>query len=333
VPPYHVLISSPQNGQERFAHRVGLLRRIEARTGRPVVVYAANLNAPAGNSIDHTDLTPLAELTATLPGRAVDVLLHSPGGSAEAAERIVYLLRERFDSVRIIVPHTAFSAATMLATSADQLLLDDTSALGPIDPQIIFRDPQTGQFAAIPTQAILDGFQHAKESVRAEPDSLGVYLPLLNKLDLHLFEICKNAEKLSKRLVRQWLKKYLLKGEKNIDKRVAKVIKYLSSHGDRLSHSRPITLAELKDELKITNIVDMRSDPDLRVLVTELWTEIEYFVEATGTSKFFENAYGVGIRRVFQQVQQIQLIPSPQQEPQSAPVPPQTPPGTSPAQA
>ena len=87
---------------------------------------------------------PFSDLTRTVSGRSIDVLIHSPGGMAEAAERIVHLLRARFDSVRFIIPHTAFSAATMLAMSADELVLDDTSALGPIDPQIIIRDPQTG---------------------------------------------------------------------------------------------------------------------------------------------------------------------------------------------
>lgn len=159
MPPYHVLISSPQDGQQRFLHRIDLLRRIEARTHRPVIIYAANQsvqNIP--NSLDNTDLTPFSELTRTVPGKAIDVLLHSPGGLAETAERIVHLLRARFDSVRFIVPHSAFSAATMLATSADDLILDDTSALGPIDPQIQFRDPQTGQSTVVPTQAILEGF-------------------------------------------------------------------------------------------------------------------------------------------------------------------------------
>jgi ClpP class serine protease len=129
------------------------------------------------NSIDSSDITPFSDLTCTIKGKSVDVLLHSPGGLAEAAERIVHLLRARFTSVRFIIPHSAFSAATMLATSGDALVLDDTSALGPIDPQIVWRDPQTGQTVAVPTQAIMDGFNNAKKAIKTAPDSLGVYLP------------------------------------------------------------------------------------------------------------------------------------------------------------
>lgn len=341
MPRYYELIGKPQNGQERFNHRQHLLRTIEAKTGRPIIIYAANTNiANIPNSLDHSDVTPFSDLTRTIAGTSIDILLHSPGGLAEAAERIVHLLRARFTSVRFIIPHSAFSAATMLATSADELVLDDTSALGPIDPQIQFRDPQTGQASVVPTQAILEGFENAKTDIKADPDVLGVYLPLLNKLDLALFEICKNANKLSESLVTEWLKTYLLKDEDDPAARAREITEYLSKHRDRLSHGRPITLATIKDVLKIRHIMDLKNDSALRDLIGELWAEVEWFIESTGTSKFFENAYGVGFRRAFQIQQQIAPIPFPFPFPfpqpappqQPAPQPPTAPPGSQAAQ-
>jgi Serine dehydrogenase proteinase len=322
VPRYSELISKPQNGHERFTHRQSLLRKMEGKTGRPIIVYAANINvANIPNSLDHSDITPFADLTRTIKGNVIDVLIQSPGGLAEAAERIVHLLRARFSSVRFIIPHSAFSAATMLATSADELVLDDTSALGPIDPQIQFRDPQTGQTTIVPTQAILEGFENAKTDIKADPDVLGVYLPLLNKLDLALFEVCKNANKLAESLVTEWLKTYLLKDEANPEARAKEITEYLSKHKDRLSHGRPITLRIIKEELKITRVVDLKDDAELRDIVGELWAEVEWFVEATGTAKFFENAYGVGFRRTFQILQQAPAFPIPIPLPQPAPQP------------
>ncbi len=340
MPRYHELIARPGVGQERFANRQGLLRRIEEKTGRPVIVYAANINANVPNipnSLDHSDLTPFSDLTRTVTGDSIDVLLHSPGGLAEAAERIVDLLRARFKSVRFIIPHTAFSAATMLATSADELVLDDTSALGPIDPQIVTRDPQTGQTMTVPTQAILDAFNNAKDDIMANPDALGVYLPLLSKLDLPIFEICKNADKLSKTLVNQWLKKYLLRDEPNVGARADEITDYFSSHKDRLSHGRPITLGTIKNELRIRRVLDLKDDPPLRDLIGELWGEIEWFVDQTGTAKFFENAYGVAFRRTFQTQQQVGILPFPfplpQPAPQPGPQPPSSPPPALPQSA
>ena len=315
---YQELIANPGSPQGRLASRVILLNQIEKETGRPVIIYVANFRQNIPNSIDHTDITPFSELTRTIAGRAVDVFLHSPGGLAEAAERIVSLLSARFDSIRFVILHSAFSAATMLAMAGDQLVLDDTSALGPIDPQIVYRDPQTGESIAVPTQAILDGFRKAKEEVRKDPDALGVYLPLLNKLDLHLFEICKNADKLAKSLVRQWLKIYMFKGEPRAGEKATRVTKYLSTHKDRLSHGRPITIDTLKHQLKV-KVFDLREVPSLRDLYSELWAEVEWSVDNTDTAKFFENAYGVSFRRRFQIQQQISLQlpvvapPSPQE--------------------
>jgi serine dehydrogenase proteinase len=335
VPRYYELTSKPQHGPARFENRQTLLRSLEAKTGRPVVVYAANLNVSnIPNSLDHSDVTPFADLTRTIPGSSIDVLLHSPGGLAEAAERIVSLLRARFTSVRFIIPHSAFSAATMLALSGDDLVLDDTSALGPIDPQIVFRDPQTGQTSIVPTQAILEAFENAKGEIKADPEALGVYLPLLNKLDLALFEMCKNANKLSESLVTEWLKKYLLKDDGDPAAHAKEVTEYLSKHKDRLSHGRPITLETLKNELKISHVVDLKYDPELRDLVGELWAEIEWFIETASAAKFFENAYGVGFHRKFQIQQQIATFlpfPLPQPGPQPEPAPPSSAPAPVPA--
>lgn len=307
MPLYHQLISNPGTGSERLSRRIALLKEIEEKTSRPLIVYAANFRfANIPNTIDHSDITPFSELTRTLPSRSVDVLLHSPGGLAEATERIVSMLRARFDEVRFFVPHSAYSAATMLALSGDELILDDTSTLGPIDPQIIYRDPQTGQSITVPTHAVMEGFRNAKEAIRKEPDSLGVYIPLLNKLDLHLFEICKNAEKLSRSLVRQWLKCYMFKGDPKAQVRATRVTKYLSSHKDRLSHGRPVTIDQLKNQLRL-RILDLRDKEELRSLMSELWAEVEWFVDSTDTAKFFENAYGVAFRRRFQIQQQLTL--------------------------
>jgi hypothetical protein len=53
--------------------------------------------------------------------------------------------------------------------------------------------------------------------------------------------------------------------------RASEIADYLSSHKNRLSHGRPITLRVVKDELKINKIVDLKDDPELRELIGELW--------------------------------------------------------------
>lgn len=88
-------------------------------------------------SIGAEDIQALMEVTQGAQSRDLDLILHSPGGSPEAAEAIVSYLRSRFSHIRVIVPNFAMSAATMIACAADEIVLGKHSFLGPTDPQIL----------------------------------------------------------------------------------------------------------------------------------------------------------------------------------------------------
>lgn len=151
------------------------------------------------------------------------------------------MLREHFDHIRFIVPNMAKSAATMLALSGDEILMDDRSELGPIDPQIQIN----GNF--VPAQTLIDGFEEAKKVIlEAGTDILPAYLPLLNKYDLHILQICENAKKLSEELVKDWLSKYMFKGDEKAIEKADAIAKNLADHKKYLSHGRPIGINEAK---------------------------------------------------------------------------------------
>lgn len=115
------------------------IKNMEMITGRPLIIYATAWTAPKPVpgpmlQLDLSDLTGFRDVTESIQDTQLDVLVHSPGGFAEAAESIVDLLRSRFSSVRFIVPIAAKSAATILVMSGDEIVMDDLSELGPIDP-------------------------------------------------------------------------------------------------------------------------------------------------------------------------------------------------------
>lgn len=120
--------------------RIQCYREIEALRGRPLLVYASKfVNTPPGipNSIDLSDIDGFTDLVSPLEAsESVDVLIHSPGGQPDATERIVNILRAHFNEVHFIVPHSAYSAATMLALSGNSITIHPSGTLGPIDPQI-----------------------------------------------------------------------------------------------------------------------------------------------------------------------------------------------------
>ena len=108
----------------------------------------------------------------------LDLILHSPGGSPEAAEAIVSYLRSRFTNIRVIVPQLAMSAATMIACAANEIVLGKHSSLGPTDPQILI--PTSLGIRAVPAQAVLDQFDRAQMEC-ADPAKLSAWLPMLSQ--------------------------------------------------------------------------------------------------------------------------------------------------------
>ena len=128
-------------------------------TGNAVILYASGwLQKPDAPptllSIGDEDIQALMEVSQGLTGDRLDLILHSPGGSPEAAEAIVSYLRQRFSHVRLIVPQLAMSAATMIACATDEIVLGKHSFLGPTDPQILL--PTSLGVRAVPAQAVLD---------------------------------------------------------------------------------------------------------------------------------------------------------------------------------
>jgi hypothetical protein len=66
----------------------------------------------------------------------LDFMIASFGGDPMVAWRMMSLIRQRVDEVSVLVPQSAYSAATLLALGADEIVMHPNSHLGPIDMQI-----------------------------------------------------------------------------------------------------------------------------------------------------------------------------------------------------
>lgn len=66
----------------------------------------------------------------------IDVLIYSTGGHTLAAWGLANLLREYAARIGVLIPHRALSAATLLALSADEIVMSRLGHLSPIDPSI-----------------------------------------------------------------------------------------------------------------------------------------------------------------------------------------------------
>ena len=267
------------------------LVELHRHTRRPVILYASGWlqkEAPeALLSIGDDDIQGLMEVTAGLgSGSPLDLILHSPGGSLEAAEAIVMYLRSRFSHIRVIVPNLAMSAATMISCAADEIVLGKHSFLGPTDPQILLDTPLGTRF--VPAQAILNQFDLARHQT-ADPENLAVWLPMLSQYGPALLVQCEEALSMSIELVGTWLATYMFKDLNGSTELAQKISKWFAGHQNFRSHSRHIPRSELKDKL---NIIDLESDKILEDLSLSVFHATTHTFSGTSAVKIIENHMG-----------------------------------------
>lgn len=66
----------------------------------------------------------------------IDLILHTPGGLVLATERIACALQRRKGKVTVFIPHYAMSGGTLIALSADEIVMDKSAVIGSVDPQV-----------------------------------------------------------------------------------------------------------------------------------------------------------------------------------------------------
>lgn len=280
---YNYANANPQlTGDDLSRLRISCYKEIERIRNRPLIIYVSKFleGQRVPNSIDLTDIEGFTDLVGSIPtGDAIDVLIHSPGGDPNATERIVEILRGKFNDVRFLVPHSAYSAATMLCLSGNEITTHPSATLGPIDPQI----------NGIPARSIKRGFENAKEKIKLEgPETLPAYIPLIEKLDLHLLEICDDSENLSKELVTVWLTKYMFSGQSKTQE-IEQIVEYFSKYDTHLTHSRPL---HFKKTQALGLNINEASGP-LKDLLWEAYILINVFLNSTLFYKLYESTTGI----------------------------------------
>lgn len=277
---------------ELNAERKKQLARIAELRERDVLVFAADLRkGQAPIQISYPDLLPLLDQLANLKGTALDLILETPGGYAEIAEQIVRIIRNRYPKLAVIVPGTAKSAGTIMTMAADEILMDTSSALGPIDAQLMW---QGKIFSA---DALLKGFDRIKDEVSVTQVLNKAYIPILQGISPGELESAQNQLDLAKELVAEWLTKYkfstwvthsstgnpVTPDEKRA--RAEEIAEQLCQHSKWRSHGRSIMLDDLR-AMRVL-ITDYSGQADLADAIRRYFTLLEMTFD-TNVYKVFE---------------------------------------------
>jgi hypothetical protein len=256
-----------------IAARIARYRAIESRRARPLIVYATSTRRGvpgqmAGDAVRFF----IDQIDAIVDGVSVDVLINSTGGDALTAWKLMSVLRERFERIAVLVPLEAFSAATIFALGADEIVMHPHASLGPIDPQVTIRQPDGGsrRFSFEDVGAFLR-FVSDEVTLTEQAHMAGVVSGLLQAADPLVLGGAKRASELATDVGERLLQTHMTAPEERGRAReiAENLNKSFFAHGDAVSRGR----ARLLD-LKVAD-----DDPALEALIWAAYVGIEEYME------------------------------------------------------
>ena len=223
---------------------------------------------------------------------ALCLCLTTPGGQAEAVERMVEVIRHHYTSFYALVPNTAMSAGTILCMAADKIFMDYSSALGPIDPQVPDRDNRV----LVPALGYLDKVEELIQKSANNTISPAEF-QMLQSLDLAMLRFYEQAKELSINLLTKWLAEYKFKNwaahrttnpgtpvtaAERLE-RAEEIATKLSDNNRWHSHGRMIGMGTLRAEMRL-EIEDIGTDPELHQQVRRYADTLTGYIERHGQS-------------------------------------------------
>ncbi len=290
-----ILNELKESGSTHDIIRRKYLKRLNKITGRNVIVYYSGwlqkkfkeLQGDIGiNDNDKNGfMTAIHKLDSS---KGLDLILHTPGGEVAATESIIDYLTKKFKDIRVIVPQLAMSGGTMIACSANKIVMGKQSSLGPIDPQ----------FNGIPAHGILEEFEQAHQEIKKDNSKVLVWQPIIAKYDPTLIGECQKAVAWSEQIAKKALSERMLKGKRNKDEIIAKIIAELTSHAITLSHARHLS-AEKCIELGLV-IEKLEDDQRFQDAVLTVHHAFMHTLTATPAFKIIENHLGTAYIQTMQ---------------------------------
>lgn len=263
--------------------------KLKEISGREIICYYSSFltKSVAGLEVRDQDMTGFMNAAHGLDySKGLDLILHTPGGDPVAAEHIVNYLRDLFNGdIRVIVPHMAMSAGTMISFAANKIVMGRQSCLGPIDPQ----------FQGLPAVNIINTFSDAKQELATNPETTNYWAIELQKYPSGILKIAESAVELSAILVEDWLKTGMFKNEKDEETRdmlISRIIEEFNDNASSKTHGRHYNKEKCKEfGLKI---VDLEEEQELQDAVLSLHHCFTIMLENSNIIKIIENGNSIG---------------------------------------
>ncbi len=263
------------------AERFGYYEQLEGLRRRPLLVYVTS--ARAGGVRGLISAEAIAEFQDQLqelekPGakqkfenpEAIDLLVVSNGGDPTVAWRLMSLLRERAKQIAVLVPQAAFSAATLLALGANEIVMHPNGNLGPVDPQITAPRPGGGS-ARFAFEDLAGVLEYADKLKLTDPvHQLHVFDRIIQEVGAVTVGFAARRSLLSLSMGEKLLRMHM--EDKENDKRNPRAIAE-TLNKQFYDHGYPLSRTEAQDILG--DSVVRKESPEVEDLMWKIWCDVE----------------------------------------------------------
>ncbi len=261
-----------------FAQRSALIAQIETLRQSKVICYLTSVRPNFNAMIQEDAVRVFLDQMLLLPERPVkklDVFLCSNGGSGTVPWRLTSLFREYAEHVGVLLPFRAYSAATLIALGADEIVMHPFAEMGPIDPTVQNAynpvDPQTQQRLGISVEDVKAYIAFIKQTVGIQhEDELVKTIEILAQ-KVHPLAL-GNVERFlaQSRMIAAKILRTHMGDDENLQHDIDEIVENLASK--LYFHGHPINRKEAKDELRLKVIYPA---PPLEALMWQLYEDFE----------------------------------------------------------
>lgn len=291
-----------------YSERVELYREIEKDRGCPLLCYVTNSRPGALGQMASDTIPEFARQLVRIPEgyKQIDILIVSSGGDPTVAWRVISMLRERFERIGVLLPYAAYSAATLLALGADEIVMHPFSNLGPVDAQLSRRRSPGGPDQQDSVETLVFGaedLRHYLDFVRTD-----VGISDQEQLQRAFELVCKEVGAISIGMAKRSSYLGLSMGEKLLGlhmkdtSKAAAIAEVLNK--SFYHHGYPVG----REEAKQIGLSVKEPNAGLEELMWQVWEDIEEEMECSKPFNPLEVALGNDeISKLIEPVPQVQL--------------------------
>lgn len=231
-----------------YSERKKLYEEIEKVREHPLITYVTSIRPGVSANIASDAIRHIEDQLLQLPQdtKKLDLIVGSHGGDGLAAWRIVSIIREFLGAkgnLTVLVPHHAFSAATLLALGADEIYMHPFACLGPIDPQITVTSKDGQQKFAYQDLIAFAEFLREEGKLTEQPQISELLKFLMQEIKPSVVGASKRSSSQSVVMAQKLLSTHMSSGS---DAQKAQVIAE-SLNRSFFSHGHAVSRTEAKD--------------------------------------------------------------------------------------